>query len=256
MSSESAFADAGLSDAELAGAVAALRSPDPAERDDTALAQLMRWIPTLSHERRIALGDAMVARFADPEVQARTFAPLVLAELVAAGTLRADWVVAFTQWYVHETDLRGYDATLGWLHAVAHGSDLLAAFGQHPAVDPVPLLALGARRLLEPTAHVFDAMEDDRLGFALALTLTRSELTARDAVSWLELIQERFETGTPGPIPPEISNTMRTLRVVHLLTVRGVRPRRGEPEVRTLPHGPTIGDRIVEILRIAAPYPG
>ncbi|WP_433675469.1 DUF2785 domain-containing protein [Microbacterium gorillae] len=256
MSDESAPSVLAPSETELAMTVAALRSADPAERDDIAYPQLVRWIPLLTDARRLALGDTMVTRFTDPEVQARTFAALVLAKVVAAGTLRAEWIAAFTRWYRDEDDLRGYDSALGWLHAVAHGSDLLAALGQHPAVDPVPLLALGAARLLEPTAHVFDAMEDDRLGFALALTLTRPELTERQAVDWLDVIAERFESGTPGPVPAEISNTMRTLRVVHLLAARGVRPHWGEPEVLALPHGAAVGERIAEVLRIAAPYPG
>ncbi|MFJ1756869.1 DUF2785 domain-containing protein [Kitasatospora sp. NPDC088134] len=251
-----ALPDRDPSDAELAAVVAALRSPDPVERDERAYPRLAGWAPVLPEERRLALGDAMAERFADPEIQARTFAPLVLARLVAAGALRPGWVDAFARWYPAETDLRGHHPELGWLHAVAHGADLLAAFGQHPDVDPVPLLHLGAARLLAPTGHVLDSMEDDRLGFALALTLTRPELTEDAAVGWLDAVAEVFAAGEPGPMPAEISNTLRTLRVVHLLAVRGVRPKWGGDEVRTLPHGAAVGGRIAEVLSTAAPYLG
>ncbi|MFC8716070.1 DUF2785 domain-containing protein [Kitasatospora sp. NPDC057198] len=251
-----ALPDDDPSDAELAAVSAALRSPDPAVRDGLAYPRLVGWVPGLPEERRLALGDAMAARFTDPEVQARTFAPLVLAAVLRTGTLRAGWPDAFARWYPAETDLRGHHPQLGWLHAVAHGADLLAAFGQHPEVDPEPLTVLGAARLLAPTGHVFDAMEDDRLGHALALTLTRPELTERQAVGWLDAVAEVFATGEPGPVPAEVSNTLRTLRVVHLLAVRGVRPAWRSPQVRALPHGAAVAERIAGVLAVAAPYAG
>ncbi|RKE19039.1 DUF2785 domain-containing protein [Streptomyces sp. TLI_171] len=251
-----ALPDANPSEAELAAVSEALRSPDPVERDGRAYPRLIGWVPGLAEERRLALGDVMAARFEDPEIQARTFAPLVLGHVVKSGALRPAWSAAFARWYPAEADLRGHHPELGWLHSVAHGADLLAAFGQHPAVDPEPLLALGAARLLAPTGHVFDAMEDDRLGFALGLTLTRPELTERQSIGWLDAVAEVFAAGEPGPVPAEVSNTLRTLRVVHLLTVRGVRPERGGEEVRALPHGAAVGGRIVEVLSMAGGYLG
>ncbi|MFF4345336.1 DUF2785 domain-containing protein [Kitasatospora sp. NPDC001540] len=252
----SALPDRDPSEAELSAVSAALRSPDPVERDERAYPRLVGWVPGLSEERRLALGDAMADRFADPEVQARTFAPLVLAAVVRGGTPRPGWLEAFARWYPAETDLRGHHPELGWLHAVAHGADLLAAFGQRPEVDPEPLTVLGSARLLAPTDHVFDAMEDDRLGHALALTLTRPELTERQAVGWLDAVEEAFAAGEPGPVPAEVSNTLRTLRVVHLLALRGVRSRWGAPEVRALPYGAAVAGRIAAVLAVAAPYAG
>ncbi|MFI9784004.1 DUF2785 domain-containing protein [Kitasatospora sp. NPDC051984] len=256
MTDWTALPDRDPSEAELAAVREALRSPDPVERDERAYSRLAGWIPGLAEERRLALGDAMADRFGDPEIQARTFAPLVLGRIVRTGSLRAEWLAAFARWYPAETDLRGHHPALGWLHAVAHGADLLGAFGQHPDVDPEPLLALGTARLLAPTGHVFDAMEDDRLGCALALTLTRPELTERQAVGWLDAVAEVFAGGEPGPVPAEVSNTLRALRVVHLLAVRGVRPQWGGAEVRALPHGAAVGERIAEVLSTAAPYLG
>ena len=76
------------------------------------------------------LGAAMADRFADPQVQARTFAALILAWVVERGRYDEHWARAFTAWYPAETDLRGYDPELGWLHAVAHGADLLGVLGR------------------------------------------------------------------------------------------------------------------------------
>jgi hypothetical protein len=69
----------------VAGLCDALRSPDPALRDEHALTLLASWIPGLDKQERHALGDIMAARFGDEEIQARAFAPLILAEIVAHG---------------------------------------------------------------------------------------------------------------------------------------------------------------------------
>lgn len=190
----------------LAAVSAALRSPDPHVRDSLALEQLCRWVPLLTPEQRLALGDEMAERLDDPEIQARTFAPLVLADLADHGAHRPAWLEAFARWYVGESDLRGFDPRLGWLHAVAHGADLLAALGRGPLLaDPTPLLDLVTARLLAPTDHVLDAMEDDRLGRAVAQILTRPELTERRALGWLDPIAAqppRRPPRPPAPSPP------------------------------------------------------
>ncbi|MFD0351171.1 hypothetical protein ACFQ0M_44300 [Kitasatospora aburaviensis] len=55
----------------------ALADPDPLVRDGAAYTVLSTWIErgVVDRPRRLALGDEMAARFDDPEVQARTFAP-------------------------------------------------------------------------------------------------------------------------------------------------------------------------------------
>ncbi|WP_035792337.1 DUF2785 domain-containing protein [Kitasatospora mediocidica] len=240
----------------IAGLSAALRSADPVVRDDQAFVLLSRWIPDLPVETRRSLGAEMAGRFADPEIQARTFAPLILAGLVRRGDHDPAWAEAFARWYPAETDLRGYDAELGWLHAVAHGADLLGALGRCPRADPVPLLELAAARLLAPTTHLFDAMEDDRLGVAIALTLTRPELTEQQAVGWLEPIAAEFAGGRPGPVPAHVSNTLRTLRALYLLADRGVRPHPYDGAPLALPHARAVREAVATVLAIASPYAG
>lgn len=239
----------------LAGVSAALRSPDPLVRDGLAYEQLCRWIPGLGPELLLPLGDEMAGRLSDPEIQARTFAALALTEVVEAGGYRPQWLAAFARWYPAETDLRGLDPELGWLHAVAHGADLLAAFGRSPLVaDPTPLLELGAARLLAPTGHVLDALEDDRLGRALALVLTRGELTERQALGWLDTVAAA-PARRPGTVAATVSNTLRTLRVLYLLADRGVRPSRGAGPL-PLVHAAALKRRLAEVLATDAPYAG
>jgi Protein of unknown function (DUF2785) len=222
-------ADADALARELAEALA---DPDPVIRDGAAYSVLATWIRIgVLDDQLASLGAAMAARFADRRIQARAFAPLVLAWVVERGGFELGWVDAFEAWYPAEADLRGYDSELGWLHAVAHGADLLGALGRGGQVEPGRMLNLAARRMLAETEFVWRDQEDDRLAYAIALTLTRPELSGPASTSWLVPVAAKFAAGEPGPVPPFASNTMRTLRMLYLLADRGVRP---EPDAAAL----------------------
>jgi hypothetical protein len=238
--------------AELSGL---LRSPDPVIRDTQAYTVLVTWIRrgALSAGHLRALGDEMVARFADPEVQARTFAPLILDAIVSAGVFEPSWVPPFERWYVAEEDLRGYDAKLGWLHAVAHGADLLRTLGLHSAVEPVQMLRLGIGRLLTPTPYVLREMEDDRLGYALAATLTRADLTETDATDWLDPAIRVLSTPPVEGITPEVTNTIRTLRATYLLIDHGLRLP-GSTTLTAIPHRAQVKTKLTDVIRLVTPY--
>ncbi|WP_424216496.1 DUF2785 domain-containing protein (plasmid) [Streptomyces sp. BI20] len=228
----------------------ALADSDPLVRDGAPHTVLATWIErgVIDAPRRLELGDEMAARFRHPRTEARAFAPLVLDMLVNAGDFEPDWVDAFVRWYPAERDLRGHDETLGWLHAVAHGADLLASFGLHPEVDPTRMLDLGAARLIAPTDHVYAQLEDDRLARSLARVLTRPDLSAADSVGWLDPIGERFGADRIGvPVPAQVSNCLRTLRLLHILADRGVRPHSGLPP-EPLRHGAEVKAAVAGVL--------
>ena len=247
----------GLSPAEAVDELSqALRSPDPVVRDELAYSALAGLVPALDGSLRRELGASMAARLQDPEIQARTFAALILAELVQNGEFQPSWLAAFAAWYPAETDLRGYDRKLGWLHAVAHGADLLGAFGRCPQVDPASMLELAAARLLAPTDYVFRDQEDDRLAYAMALTSTRVELTEAQSVGWLDRVAADFEAGEPGPVPPPASNTMRALRLLYLLADRGVRPSWAGGDPVPFAHPVPVKRRLAEVLSLTAPFAG
>lgn len=232
-----------------------LRSRDPVERDEYAYSILAVWIGrgVLSGPRLADMGDRLVDRFDDSEVQSRTFAPLVLASLVAAGTVRPCWFTSFARWYATEADTRGYDSERGWLHAVAHGADLLGVFGLRDEVDAADLLELAAHRMTAETGHVWRDQEDDRLAIAMARTLSRPSITESAATGWMGVVEEFFSTGRPGPVPAAASNTMRTLRMLYILVDRGVRID-GEP-VRP-PHRDVLSHRLGELLAMVCPASG
>src|SRR3984957_3884413 len=85
----------GLSPAEAVDELSrALRSPDPVLRDELARSLLAGLVPPPGGDLRGALGASMAARLQDPEIQARTFAALILAELVGRGEFASPWPAA------------------------------------------------------------------------------------------------------------------------------------------------------------------
>lgn len=220
---------------DLAELIEALASPDPVLRDEQAYPELVTCIVRGELDGRFGeLGDRMAATLRHPEIQARTFAVLILAAAInrdtAIGVLDDTtvrrWRDAFVDWYLSERDLRGWDPKLGWLHAIAHGADALDEFGASPRLataDLVRLLDVAATRLTTPTDYLFAHQEDDRLAYALTRLLSRPELSTADTTGWLIPIRQFFTDGKPGPVPPQASNTIRTLRCLYVMTDRGIR---------------------------------
>lgn len=243
-----------------------LRSPEPLRRDSLGYDLLVRRIADGAEDARLGkLGGALVAMLGDEQVHARSFAAVVLARLVtrdaAVAAVDLDqlgrWRERVADWYLAETDLRGWDDELGWLHPVAHGADALRAFGvsrRIPAAAAADLLNIAARRLVLPTDYLFAHQEDDRVALAIAVTLTRPDLTVDQAVGWLAAVRNAFATGRPGPVPAWAANTMRTLRMTYLLVDRGLQLDRsaGAPPLRPQHRGAVL-DAIAEVLRQITP---
>ena len=231
-----------------------LASPDPVQRDELGYSITATWlsrgmIPT---DLRIELGDHMADQFSAADIWARTFAPLVLDALVTYGTFEDRWAAPFERWYVEETDLRGHDPELGWLHAVAHGADLLGTFGRHPAVRPADMLDVAARRLTAPTRHLWADGEDERLGHAISLTLTHPDLAEADALAWIDAVAKSWENLEPGPPPAWVSNAARTLRVVVTMTLTGVRSE--NYPTRPLRHVEVVQAQLMSALHSLTPH--
>jgi hypothetical protein len=250
-----------------------LRSANPAVRDEVAFPAMVHRIGSgAEDDDLIALGDEMARRLKDPEVQVRTFAALILAEAVerdmATGRATTEavlrWRDAFAAWYPAERDLRGWDDRLGWLHAVAHGADALALFGRSPRLgrdDVRGLLGIARERMLAETDHVLREQEEDRLAYALALVLSRTELDEEDSVGWLVPISDTFAAGEPGPVPAFATNAMRTLRMLYLHCDRGFllpEATRGDTtaEVTHVAHPEALKRALADVLRVTWPYLG
>jgi uncharacterized protein DUF2785 len=244
----------------------ALASPDPVLRDEQAYPVLTAWILDGRLDGGLAsLGDRMTGMLAHPQIQARSFAALILAALVhrdtVAGVLAAPdvprWRDRFADWWLSETDLRGWDRERGWLHAVAHGADVVGELGASPRLgggDLAGLLDLACARLLAPTGELFAHQEDDRVALAVATVLARPELPAAAATGWLVPVRREFENGEPGPVPAHASNTMRTLRSLYLMVDRGCRPDPDAAATLVPPHRGAILPALAEVAHLAFPH--
>lgn len=117
---------------------------------------------------------------------------------------------------------------------------------------PAPFLTLSTEDA-EPGARylIWRDQEDDRLGFAIAITLSNPRLTQDDALAWLDPIEEAFLHGEPGPVPAFASNSIRTLRVVCLLATEQMHYQGQDVRIQ---HSSAVGQRLREVLHIASPW--
>jgi hypothetical protein len=144
----------------------------------------------------------------------------------------------------------------GGLPAIAHGADAIGALARARLLredDLVALLGVVTDRLLAPTPFVLRDQEDEQLGRAAALVLCRVELSRSSATAWLEPVADAFRAGEPGPTPPWVSNTLRTLRVIYVIVERGFQ-QRGTSDRYCAPHREEITSALAAVLQLASPY--
>jgi hypothetical protein len=238
--------DANLPDltAEL---VAWLGEPSARRRDALAYPVLATWISEgVYDDLLVGLGDGICSGLlvglgndGDDSVLRRSFSALVLSEILARDNvellLTADdvmrWGDRATSWYVRERDLRGYVAGRGWVHAVAHGADLIGqlARSRHlTSLEQTALLDVVADRLLAPTTHVWRHGEDDRLAYAVMAIVHRGDVAVDVLEPWVRRLGSGIrQPATRGSAPewptPVAVNSTSFLRALHLQLALGVR---------------------------------
>lgn len=199
-------------DALARGLLDCLGDPRPELRDEIGFEALAAWMragalssDTLHHLRR-ELSARLVAP--DPQGFARPFAALALAEVARVDRVkpfltadeRAQLVDAATAYLRGVTDHRGFDATKGWRHGVAHGADLVLQLGLSPALSPVQLDALVqaiASQIAPAGEHFYVYGEPERLARPIVYIAKRTTGPG-DAAYW-----ERWlgALAAPAPLP-------------------------------------------------------
>jgi len=229
-----------------AGLVAWLGDPSVRRRDALAYRVLATWIAEgVYDELLVGLGDGIcsgllvgVGNDGDDSVLRRSFSALVLGEILArdnsALLLTADdvmrWGDRATSWYVRERDLRGYVPGRGWVHAVAHGADLIGQLARSRhlgSLEQTALLDVVADRLLEPTHHVWRHGEDDRLAYSVMAVVHRGDVGVEVLEPWVRRLGGGIrQPAARGPAPewptPAAVNTTSFLRALHLQLALGV----------------------------------
>jgi Protein of unknown function (DUF2785) len=205
-----------------------LSSTDPELRDDLAYSILATWIV----ERRMLSSQELVRLLQDWEanlqsgigdvgtdsVFKRSFSSLCLATL-AQRDLRDPFLGpdrfrrlldAGLSYMNTERDLRGFDATKGWIHATAHTADLLAALAKNSFFTKEDqgrvLEAIGHR--LESADQIFTYGEQDRLANVAATIATRKDFDGQGWNSWFAKMN-REDQKVWSESPPKLQQLAR-----------------------------------------------
>ncbi len=235
-----------------------LAAPNPVVRDEFGYTAVSVWGRRGVLDSELCrLGDIMAERLTGhPDVQARTFAALVFGvvlgrDIELPGGRVERWYEVFENWYRTERDVRGYDETLGWLHAVAHGADAAVAFARAVPRHAPDILELCAYRMTaKDTGYRYSHLEDARLARAITAVLHTPDLTRDQALGWFDVVDDAFADAGQGPCPAWAANTFATLQSLHLHLMRGLRAG-GIPR-----HGDEVADHIAAILRLPYPWLG
>ena len=226
---------AGESAATLAAElVAALGSPDPEMRDDLAYSILTSWIYT---QKLLAPDDVRgIARtlqgnlkrgVGGPEGDAvllRSFSALVLSVIASRDNaepfLTAEEHHGLLEnalaYFRDERDLRGFDATKGWMHATAHTADLLKFLARNPKLRT----ADQARILSAITAKNRDAAvpfvqgEDERMARVVISIVRRPDFDRTAFTVWLTEAQNT----AAFPKQPSVASLRAQQNMRHLLS--------------------------------------
>lgn len=153
-------------------------------------------------------------------------------------------------WWVNETDLRGYDDRIGSIHAVAHGADALGALRFFRHAPASRLLAAVGERLTTATDFVWRDQEDDRIAGALCSIVYAGDC---DLAPLLEPIESMVAAGSPGPVPRAASNTMRSLRSFYVaLGNPAFLP--NSPEPQRIPDAERLQSDVAAALQLVTPW--
>lgn len=199
-----------------------LGSGDPELRDDLAYTIMGTWIvrqKQLAAPELNSLADEWRANLrvkSEPGtdgVLLRSFSALSLAVLADRdlkapflGEERYRALLSDTLAYLKdERDLRGFDATAGWIHATAHTADLLAELAANPlfrSEDQGRLLDAISDRL--SSAHeIFKYGEQDRLAVVAVMLVRRKEFDPAGFQKWLTAL-DAADQRVWKDIPPKL----------------------------------------------------
>lgn len=218
-----------------------LASPDPVLRDDVAYTAAERWI---LREKKLAAADLREVRdrwlqelanglgeVDRDSVFGRSFAALCLSVIAAADLqqpfMEPPEVQAFLDrvldYFSRERDLRGFDATRGWMHTVAHTADVLKFLARNPKLPPGTdrRLLEAVQAKLEAAPTVFTWGENDRLALALHSAVRRDDADRAALEGWTAAWVERHRAlWSKGPqVDPltfaQVENAKQVMRGLH-----------------------------------------
>lgn len=198
--------------------IGCLASPDPELRDGLAYETLTAWfrggrlsVPAMKTIARTLVQNLKsgTGEVGTDTVFLRSFSALILSEAIRQDS-RASYLDApeFAEvlgagiaYLPAERDWRGFDNKLGYIHAVAHGSDLLwrlASSSKTTVADLQRILDAVASKVAPPGEHFYVYGESERLARVLIFALNRGLLDTAWVKSWIKKIAEPGSLGSWG----------------------------------------------------------
>ena len=180
-----------------------LASANPVLRDTIGYGLYSYWLRNerLDRDSKAFLRSALQSDLQSNNTLQRSFSALILAELMRADAIDTFMTEAERNALLQrtsdalqvETDYRGLDAELGWVHPVAHLADVLWRFALHPALDAEQ--ARQIQRAVRSKATPLDASyafnEGDRLARVISQLMAREVLADDQWQAWLAQFQTR-----------------------------------------------------------------
>lgn len=178
-----------------------LAESDPQIRDDVAFAGYSHWLrsgvvdPTSALQLLQTMQQDLATGVDDTNQVYRPFAMLLLSELARLDRVkpyltarqRQQLVQTVADFLRQLTDLRGFDAKVGWRHGIAHAADAVMQLALNSAIGRLELLKLRDALTIHlmPQHHAYTDGEPARLARALVYLLQRPEITEQEWQLWL-----------------------------------------------------------------------
>jgi hypothetical protein len=215
-----------------------LGSPDPELRDDIAYTTLTQWIyrqrivPVAERRRLLREWTANLTRGigerGTPGVLRRSFSALALGPIAildneAPYLEQAEFdalLSAAIAYLKDERDVRGFDASAGWMHSVAHTGDLLKflARSRHLRVEQQAAILNAISTKLRATETVLVDGEDERVARAVLSIAARDDFDAAGFTTWVASLAPPKRAAPPTPADRAGDQNVRHL-VVSLFAV-------------------------------------
>lgn len=191
-----------------------LAAPDPVLRDELAFEALSAWMRAkqLSPETLHRISSELQARLNASEPDAagflKPFAALTLAEVARADRVQKflsddeldQLIITGTKYLTNVRDYRGFSATEGWRHGVAHAADLMLQLALNPRLSKAQadrLLAAIASQVAPAGEHFYQYHEGERLMSPVFYIARKTLHDNADWDAWIASLMATQKAGEP-----------------------------------------------------------